>query len=146
MLRNLDDRQEKFVQHCVDQRYGPHADPDKKNLEAECIFWSLQNAISDGLSYHYEDMKVPAVLVHHLTACAWVSLEYDKEQQIPWDGAEHDFILKNVINFFMYMLAEAIRNNTAVELKPGRLYHGGFPIPDWFVEEVRAANKKSVPS
>ena len=102
------------------------------NREAKALFSAIQEAfigvVNDrGLVVVHKD------LVSHLAACASVALNYNKDQSIPWDESDHDYIIRHVLRGFVATLVNAINASQVRQRRDGEMYFGCFPIPDWFI-------------
>lgn len=102
------------------------------NCEAKALFSAIQEAFVDiskgmGLVVAHND------LVSNIAACAMVALDYDKNQNIPWDKADHDYIVRSTLRGFVATIVNAINAGQVKQRKNGDIFFGCFPVPDWFI-------------
>ncbi len=111
--------------------------PGRANWEALALFEMIQYCF-DG-SGRGGAVKVSPYLLHNLSACCCVALDYNKTENIPWDTNEHDAILERTYNGFAETVTRAIKKGETRTVD-GKVLYGHLKIPDWFV--VWAKSKK----
>lgn len=125
VIDSLDDNQKKaFWDHVIDG-YN-----DQPNLRTYALFSCIQSAVD---SHDQDVLLADTALVHHMAACGWVILGYNRDQSIPLEDSWHDYILNHVFDGFVRMLVRAVRVGKTYERNGWTLVYG-FRIPDWFVE------------
>ena len=77
---------------------------------------------------------VDPYLVDNLASCAWVSLEYNRNNHIPWETGEHDYIILRTFRGLISTLVGAIREGRCTWRADGSCIVNDFSIPAWFVE------------
>ena len=112
-----------------------------KNPEAQALFFAIQHAFLADYS-RKEVSLIRAELVSNLAACAWVAMEYDADQVIPWDTSTRDFVILRTLRDFMYTVAQCVRNNEVTVHDDGKTWLNGFLIPEWFIQEVREEERE----
>jgi hypothetical protein len=123
-----DEVEKKMFDHIRTQSLGKSG----PNSEASMLFLAIQQ-LFDGLE---GEVIVSAYLVHNLAACAWVALEYDHNQRIPWDRNDHDYIILRAFRGLLRTLGDAIRGGRTKE-RDKKTYYGNILIPEWYVDYVQ---------
>lgn len=126
-LQKLEDKERTFFEYLKYQY--PHEGP---NNEAASLFRSIQAVGISGVGGL--NFAVPIGLLADLAACAWVSLEYNEDQNIPWEKGDHDYIILKTFRGFVAMISEAIASGK-IEKREGKdkkyVMMGGFYLPLW---------------
>jgi len=117
---------------CLDE-FQRSASP---NREAEALFHAIQKSY-DG-SNMGKGVAVDPYLVHNLVACAQIALCYNADERIPWEGSDHDYILKRTLRGFMKSIAAAVKHGLVKE-QQGQFYLHTFPIPQWLYSWAQEA-------
>src|SRR3989338_8162265 len=92
------------------EKYRVDAPP---NWKARALFIAIQQATT-GTVTTPSTAVVNVSLIAHLAACAWVSLEYESKQVIPWN--QHDGVLERAMTDFIQYLVIAIQAHKGTHL------------------------------
>ena len=131
ILQKLNGKEKDFFKYLMYQY--PSNGP---NRDAVSLFRSIQAASISG-----REFKIPVELLETLAACAWVSLEYDKNQTIPWEEGDHDYIIIRTFRGFISMAIGAIKDKNFWKDKSDEeefIMIGSFYLPTWAYEWLKS--------
>lgn len=134
----------RFLKHVVEREAGLKPLP-RPNLEVRALFDAIQAAFTSTTNKRFTDYRwvTDPEMVAMLAACAWVALEYNREQEIPLDSSDHDYIGLRLLRYFMYTLAAGVRAGATWRDGEGKTHFGCFRLPDWFVDWARELHDRS---
>ncbi|MEK7659844.1 MAG: hypothetical protein AAB343_01435 [Patescibacteria group bacterium] len=120
----------KFFKH-IESLYAPLV--DTANPDGFALFLAIQSAFS-GILTHAPDrsVSVDPELISHLAACGWVALMYNRNQRIPWDASDHDYIIGQTFDCFVRSLMLALRKGHVLRTSNENLVCGDLILPSWF--------------
>lgn len=122
------------------QHITANRDANAKNARARALFSAIQAATTVPPGFPAE-ATVNFELVTCLAACAYIALQYDKDDEIPLSEDAHERILDDLMAGFVHYLTIAVRSEDKKHL-----YHvnahkkemvGYFMLPDLFSAGVR---------
>lgn len=102
----------------------------RSNAAASALFDHIQAAYVE--NYAGKAATPDGEIIQFLAACSWVALEYDQNQEIPWDESTHDYILTVLLREFARVLEQDIRSGNWAKGYGGGTIVGCYSVPKEF--------------
>lgn len=130
----MDESEARFLEHILDKYRSRRG--DQPNYDVHAILNAIQCAFTKNWKERWgSTIPVSPDLLMNLAACAWVALDYNKDERINWSGL-HDSVLSKSLRWFMVTIRQAIVENRTVQID-GKTMHGCFEVPQWFAEKCQ---------